>query len=57
MLALEAVVLKLYAKLALGWGLIQVNFEEIGPKVGGGCSFVSGRFVVRLWYIIIIEDR
>ena len=41
---LEAVLLKLHAKLAPGWALIQVNFDpiqEIGPKVGGGHSFVS----------------
>ena len=36
---LEAVLLKLHAKLAPGWALIRVNFDpiqEIGPKVGGG---------------------
>ena len=41
-------------KLAPGWVLIQVNFhpeQEIGPKVGGGCSFESGCSFVRLWYI------
>jgi len=41
---LEAVLLKLpiHVKLAPGWALIQVNFDsiqEIGPKVGVGCSF------------------
>ena len=33
-------------KLAPGWVLIRVNFDpiqEIGPKVGGGCSFKGGR--------------
>ena len=38
---LEAVLLKLYTKLASGWALI-VNFDpiqEIGPKVKGGHSF------------------
>ena len=37
-----------HAKFALGWALIQVNFDpiqEIGSKVGGGCSFM------RLWYM------
>ena len=37
--------LKLHVKLSPGWALIQVNFDpiqEIGPKVGGGHSFVSG---------------
>ena len=36
--------LKLHEKLAPGWVLIQVNFDpiqEIGPKVGGGHSFMS----------------
>ena len=50
---LEAVLLKLHAKLALGWLLIQLNFDpiqEIGPKVGGGHSFVSRPFFVRLRY-------
>ena len=40
-------VLKLHMKLAPGWALIQVNFDpiqEIGPKVGGGRSFMSGPF-------------
>ena len=44
---LEAVLLKLHAKLAPGWALIRVNFDpiqEIGPKEGGGRSFTSGRF-------------
>ena len=38
---LEAVLLKLHAKLAPGWVLIQVNIDpiwEVEPKVGGGCS-------------------
>ena len=51
---LEAVVLKLHVKLAPGWVLIQVNFDpiqEIGPKVGGGHSFVSELFFTRLRYI------
>ena len=48
---LEAVLLKLHANLAPGWALIQVNFDpiqEIGPKLGGGCSFMSGPFFARL---------
>ena len=48
---LEAVLLKLHAKLALGWLLIQVNFDpiqEIGLKVGGGRSFVSGPSFAKL---------
>ena len=52
-IALEAALLKLLAKLAPRWVLIQVNFDpiqEIGSKVGGGCSFVSGRSFTRLWY-------
>ena len=39
---------------APGWALIQINFDpmqEIGPKVGGGCSFVNGPFFVRLTVI------
>ena len=51
---LEAVLLKLHAKLAPGWALIQVNFnpiQEIGPKVGGGRSCVCGPFFARLRYI------
>ena len=50
-IALEAVLLKLNAKLAPGWALIRVNFDPIqesGPKVGGGRPFVSGPFSVRL---------
>ena len=42
---LEAVLLKLHAKLAAGWALIRVNFDpmqENGPKVGG--SFGVGPF-------------
>ena len=53
-IALEAVLLKLHAKLAPGWALILVNFDpiqEIGPKVGRGCSFVSGPFFARLRYM------
>ena len=41
-ITLEAVLLKLHAKLTPGWALIQVNFDpiqEIGPKVGGGHFF------------------
>ena len=43
-----------YAKLALGWALIRVNFDpiqEIGPKVGGGRSFEGGRSFTRLRYL------
>ena len=43
-IVLEAVLLKLRGKLASGWALVRVNFgpiQEIGPKVGGGHSFVS----------------
>ena len=50
---LEAVLLKLHAKLTPGWALIQVNFDpmqEIGPKVGDGRFFVSGPFFARLQY-------
>ena len=39
---LETVLLKLDAKLAPGWVLIQVNFDpiqEIGPKVRGWALF------------------
>ena len=45
-IALEAVLLKLHAKLAPGWVLIQVNFDpiqEIGPKVEGGPFFARLR--------------
>ena len=48
---LEAVLLKLHAKLVPGWALVQVNFDriqEIGPKVRGRRSFVSGPFFARL---------
>ena len=41
---LEAVLLKLEAKLTPGWVLIWVSFDptqEIGPKVEDGCTFVS----------------
>ena len=54
-IALEAVLLQLHAKLAPRWALIRVNFDpiqEIGPKVGGGRSFVSGPFFARLRYIL-----
>ena len=54
---LEAVLLKLHAKLAPRWVLIQVNFhpiQEIGSKVGGGCSFLSGPFFMKPWYIQIV---
>ena len=53
-IAIEAMLLKLHAKLAPGWVLIQVSFnpiQEIGPKVGGGHSFVSGPFFARLRYM------
>ena len=46
--SVEAVLLKLHAKLTPEWVLIRVNFDptqEIEPKVGGGRSFP------RLWYI------
>ena len=55
----KAVLLKLHMKLAPGWVLIRINFDpiqEIGQKVGGGCSFMSGPFFARLmdgialWY-------
>ena len=52
---LEVVLLKLHAKLAPGWALIRVKFDpmqEIGPKVGGGRSIVSGPFIARLQYTI-----
>ena len=58
--ALEAVLLKLHAKLAPGRALIQVNFDpiqEIGQKVGGGCSFVSGPFFARLRYYLALIFR
>ena len=50
-IALEAVLLKLHAKLAPWWALIRVNFDpiqEIESKVGGGRSFVSGPFFKKL---------
>ena len=50
--------LKLGAKLAPGWALIQVNFDptqEIGPKVGGGHSFMSGPFFARLQYVLHVH--
>ena len=43
---LEAVLLKLHAKLAPGWVLIRVNFDpiqEIGPKVGGAWTLFRER--------------
>ena len=46
--------LKLHTKVAPGWKLIWVNFdpmEEIGPKVGGGCTFMSGPSIMRPLYI------
>ena len=49
----HTVLLKLHVKLASGWALIRVNFDpvqEIGRKVGGGRSFVSGPFFARLRY-------
>ena len=42
-----------HAKLTPWWALIWVNFDpiqEIGPKVGGWCSFKGGCFFTRLWY-------
>ena len=45
-ITLDAVLLKLYVKLTP-----RMNFDpiqEIGPKVGGGCSFMSGPFFTRL---------
>ena len=44
-IALEAMLLELHAKLTPGWALIRVIFhpiQEIGPKLGGWLSFVSG---------------
>ena len=46
-MALDAVLLKLHMKLVPGWVLIQVNFDpiqEIGPKIGGVCSFPRLRY-------------
>ena len=57
---LEAVLLNLQAKLAPGWVLIRVNLDsiqEIGPKVGGGLSFVSGCSFTKLWYILYIQTH
>ena len=51
----EAVLLKLHTKLSPGWALTRINFDpiqEIGQKVGGGHSFVSGPFFARLQYIL-----
>ena len=51
---LEAMFFKLNVKLAPGWALIRVNFDpiqKIGPKVGSGCSFMSGHSFTRLRYI------
>ena len=53
---LKVVLLKLHVKLAPGWVLIRVNFDpiqEIGPKVGGGHSFVGGPFFARLQYMYV----
>ena len=50
---LEAVLLKLHAQLTPEWALIRVNFDptqEIGPKLGGGHSFMSGCSFTRLQY-------
>ena len=47
-------------KLALGWTLIQVNFDpiqEIGPKVGGGHAFVSVGSYTRLYGVITLIQR
>ena len=49
--------LKLHAKFAPGWVLIQVNFDpiqEIGPKVGDGRSFVRGPYFTKLRYIHLV---
>ena len=54
---LEAMLLKLHAKFAPGWALIRVNFDpiqEIGPKVGGGRSFVGGPFFMRVRYLHLV---
>ena len=59
-IALEAVFLKLHAKLTPGWALIRVNFDliqEIGPKVGGGRSFVSGTFFPETTVNIVFKFR
>ena len=51
-IALEAVLLKLHAKLPPGWALIRVNFDPIqenGPKVGGGRSFVRLYGILPVW--------
>ena len=58
-IALEAVLLKLHAKLAPGWALIQVNFDliqEIGPKVGCGRFFVSGPFFARPTIVPLVNS-
>ena len=42
---------KCYVKLVSGWALIKVNFDllqDIGPKVGGWCSFKGGYSFARL---------
>ena len=52
----EAVLLILHVKVTPGWALILINFDlmrEIEPKVGGECSFVSGRSFPRLQYTTI----
>ena len=49
--------IKLHMKLALGWTLIQVNFDpiqEIGPKVGAGHAFVSVGSYTRLYGAITL---
>ena len=51
---LDAVLLKLHVKLAPGRVLIRVNFDliqEIGPKLGGGRSFVSVPFFYKTMVI------
>ena len=56
-IALKAVLLKVHAKLTPGWVLNRVNFDsiqEIGPKVGGRHSFMSGPFFARLWYYTFV---
>ena len=55
-IALEAALLKLHAKLAPGWALIQVNFDsiqEVQPKVGGGRPFVRLRYTFLLYCNIV----
>ena len=55
---LETMLLKLHAKLAPGWELIQVNLDpiqETGSKVGGGRSFMIGHSFVRLCAVTAIR--